>query len=142
MSRVSRAAIVLALAVLVAPIAAAQPLAHYARFLAMLAGRGQLGEARILSPATVALMTRDHVGDLYQGPEVGFGLGFEVFADPPRAGRFGGPGTYGWGGAYHTTFGVDPGAELVAVLMTQLLPATGSTLQDRFRTLVYQAMVQ
>jgi hypothetical protein len=32
---------------------------------------------------------------------------------------------------------VDPEHELVTVLMVQLLPATGSTLQSRFRSLVY-----
>jgi CubicO group peptidase (beta-lactamase class C family) len=112
----------------------------YARFLTMLANGGALGPTRILSPTTVELMTRDHVGDLYGGPESGFGLGFEVFADPPRAGRFGAPGVYGWGGAYHTNYWVDPQRKLVAVIMTQLLPATGSLLPDRFRSLVYQAI--
>jgi CubicO group peptidase (beta-lactamase class C family) len=114
----------------------------YARFLTMMAGRGALGNVRLLSPTTVALMTHDHVGDLYRGPEAGFGLGFEVYADPPRAGQFGSPGVYGWGGAYHTTYWVDPDRKLVAVMMTQLLPATGSVLQERFRTLVYQAIVK
>jgi hypothetical protein len=36
---------------------------------------------------------------------------------------------------------VDPQEKLVAVLMTQLLPARGSDLHDRFRTLVYQSIV-
>jgi CubicO group peptidase (beta-lactamase class C family) len=114
----------------------------YIRFLTMLAAGGALGGTSILSPTTVSLMTHDHVGDLYGGPESGFGLGFEVFADPPRAGRYGSPGAYGWGGAYFTSYWVDPQQKLAVVMMTQLAPATGSLLQDRFRALVYQAIVK
>lgn len=109
----------------------------YARFLEMLRRGGTLDGMRILSPASVALMTRDHIDALYRGPEFGFGLGFEILLDPGTAGRFGSVGAWGWGGAYHTSYWVDPGHDLVAVLMVQLLPATGSTLQDRFRTMVY-----
>jgi len=111
----------------------------YARFLCMLLRGGELDGARILSPKTVELMTVDHVGSLYGGE--GFGLGFWV---TDRLGRNGLPGTvgsFGWGGAYHTTYWVDPGEQLVCVLMTQLLPATGSDLHGKFRTLVYQSIV-
>lgn len=112
----------------------------YARFLEMLRRGGTLDGARILSPATVSLMTRDHVDALYRGPEFGFSLGFEVLLDPGKAGRHGAVGAYGWGGAYHTSYWVDPEHDLVAVLMVQLLPATGSTLHDRFRTMVYSIL--
>lgn len=109
----------------------------YARFLETLRRGGALGNGRVLSPASVALMTRDHIDSLYRGPEWGFGLGFEVLLDPGKAQEYGAKGRWGWGGAYHTSYWVDPEHELVAVLMVQLLPATGSTLQSRFRTLVY-----
>ena len=84
-------------------------------------------------------MTVDHVGALYGSQ--GFGLGFWVTDKLGRNGQLGSVGAYGWGGAYHTTYWVDPAEKLVAVLMTQLLPATGSDLQGKFRTLVYQAIV-
>ena len=109
----------------------------YARFLEMLRRGGTLDDARILSPATVSLLTRDHVDALYRGPEFGFSLGFEVLLDPGKAGRHGAVGAYGWGGAYHTSYWVDPEHDLVAVLMVQLLPASGSQLHDRYRTMVY-----
>jgi CubicO group peptidase (beta-lactamase class C family) len=109
----------------------------YARFLEMLRQGGALDGVRVLSPASVALMTRDHVDSLYRGPEWGFGLGFEVLLDPGKAQEFGEKGRWGWGGAYHSSYWVDPEHELVGVLMVQLMPATGSTLQSRFRTLVY-----
>ena len=111
----------------------------YARFLLMLEGGGKLGGVRILSPNSVELMTVDHVGDLYNPG--GFGLGFWV---TERLGRNGQPGSvdsFGWGGAYHTTYWVDPTERLVAVLMTQLMPAGTSDLHERFRVMVYQAIV-
>ena len=85
-------------------------------------------------------MTRDHIDALYGGPDQGFGLGFQILLDPGKAREYGEAGRWGWGGAYHTNYWVDPRHELVAVLMVQLMPATGSTLQDRFRTLVYSML--
>ncbi|HET9066897.1 MAG TPA: serine hydrolase domain-containing protein [Gemmatimonadales bacterium] len=113
----------------------------YATFLEMIRQGGTLHGLRILSPATVALMTHDAIGTTYRADgEAGFGLGFEIWHDPAAVGRYGAPGQFGWGGAYHTNYWVDPAYDLVAVVMTQLLPADGSTLHDRFRTMVYQAL--
>ena len=47
-----------------------------------------------------------------------------------------------WGGAYHTDFWADPKEQVVAVLMTQLLPASGSDMHGKFRALVYQSIVK
>jgi CubicO group peptidase (beta-lactamase class C family) len=114
----------------------------YARFLQMLLNGGTLDGVRILSPATVALMTRNQLGSVYDRTgALGFGLGFEVLLDPGLAGQYGSVGRYGWGGAYATNYWVDPGQDLVAVLMLQLLPSGGLDLADRFRTTVYQAIV-
>jgi CubicO group peptidase (beta-lactamase class C family) len=114
----------------------------YARFLQMLLNGGELDGARILAPHTVALMTADHLGTLYTSPGLGFGLGFEVLEEPGRAGRYGTPGAYGWGGAYATTYWIDPEERLVALIMTQTLPSGGLDVADRFRTLVYAALLQ
>jgi CubicO group peptidase (beta-lactamase class C family) len=54
---------------------------------------------------------------------------------------FGSPGQFLWGGAYHTTYWADPKEKIVAVLMTQFLPADGSDLHEKFRGLVYQAIL-
>jgi CubicO group peptidase (beta-lactamase class C family) len=112
----------------------------YARFLLMLQSGGEWGGVHILSPKTVQLMTADHVGHLYGGD--GFGLGFWVTQALGRDGEPGSVGAFGWGGAYHTTYWVDPVEKLVAVFMTQLLPATGSDAQAKFKALVYQAIIE
>ncbi len=113
----------------------------YARFLQMLLNGGELEGARILSPKTVELMTSNHVKRLYGDDGLGFGLGFEVTEQVGAAGRYDTVGSYGWGSAYYSKYWVDPSEKLVAVFMTQLIPATGVDLQDKFRTLVYQSIV-
>ena len=111
----------------------------YARFLLMLQGGGELGGVRVLSPKSVEVMTVDHVGNLYGSG--GFGLGFWVTDRLGRNGQPGSVGSFGWGGAYHTTYWVDPAEKLVAVLMTQLMPAGNSDLHAKFRAMVYQSIV-
>lgn len=114
----------------------------YARFLQMLLNGGELDGARILSPHSVALMTADHLGPVYPAPGLGFGLGFQVLEDPALAGRYGAPGAYGWGGAYATSYWVDPAERLVALIMTQTMPSGGLDAADRFRTIVYSSIVK
>ncbi|MGD9906587.1 MAG: serine hydrolase domain-containing protein [Vicinamibacterales bacterium] len=113
----------------------------YARFLQMLANGGELDGTRYLSPTTVALMTSNHVGTLYQNGAAGWGLGFEVIEQVGRAPRYGAAGEFSWSGAYHTSFWVDPVEKLVVVFMTQLMPAGPVDLNRRVRTLVNQAIV-
>jgi CubicO group peptidase (beta-lactamase class C family) len=112
----------------------------YAQFLQMLLNGGELQGVRLLSPKTVELMTVNHVGRLY-GAE-GFGLGFAITETLGSNGDPGSVGIFRWGGAYHTTYWIDPAEQMVCVLMTQLLPATNSDLQKKFRALAYQAIVE
>ena len=113
----------------------------YARFLQMLLNGGELDGVRLLGPKSVELMTANHVGGLYQNGSFGFGLGFEIVEHVGRAGRLGSPGAYGWGSAYYSVYQVDPQERLVAIFLTQLIPAGSLDLRDRFRALVYQAIV-
>ena len=124
----------------------------YGRFLQMLLNGGRLGDARILSPKSVELMTVDHLGGLLVrdlndasavfGAErgVGFGLGFRVVEDVGAHGAPGSEGLYGWGGAYHSSYWVDPEQELVAVYLAQLIPSGNLDDHAKFRALVYQAI--
>lgn len=114
----------------------------YARFLQMLMNGGELDGARILSQHSVSLMTGDHLGSIYNRPGLGFGLGFQVLQNPALAGLYGASGAYGWGGAYATSYWVDPAERLVALIMTQTLPSGGLDAADRFRALVYSALLK
>lgn len=113
----------------------------YARFLQMLLNGGELDGRRILSRKTVELMTVSHLGSIPFNAGQGFGLGVSVLEDVGARGTPGSVGEFGWGGAYHTTYWVDPQEELVVVHLTQLLPAGGVNDQAKVRALVYQAIV-
>jgi CubicO group peptidase (beta-lactamase class C family) len=107
----------------------------------MLLNGGELDGVRLLSPKTVELMTRNHIGDKYVAPGRGFGLGFETVDDLGRSGRYGSEGEFSWGSAYFSRYWVDPKEQLVAVFLAQLLPAGGLDLQEKVRVLVNQAIV-
>jgi CubicO group peptidase (beta-lactamase class C family) len=113
----------------------------YARLIQMMLNGGELDGARLLGPKTVELMTVSHTGVLFNEGKTGFGLGFEVVDDVGKSGMFGSPSQFLWGGAYHTGYWADPNEKIAAVLMTQLLPADGSDLHEKFRALVYQAIL-
>jgi CubicO group peptidase (beta-lactamase class C family) len=112
----------------------------YATFLEALRNGGTLGNARILSPHAVQLMTTNQIGENLKTPRgLGFGYGFET------TDKFGVAGmvsvcSYGWGGAYGTYYRVDPAERLVTVMMIQLLPNT-TDFTDKFKASIYQALI-
>jgi CubicO group peptidase (beta-lactamase class C family) len=116
----------------------------YAKFLQMMLNKGSLNGTRILAPSTVELMTVSHLGDIKYswGSGLGFGLGFSVLEDLGDRGAPGSIGEFGWGGAYGTTYWVDPKEDLVVVYMKQLIPTNNLDDQNKLRTLVYQAIVK
>ncbi|MBL0171264.1 MAG: beta-lactamase family protein [Gemmatimonadaceae bacterium] len=110
----------------------------YARFLQMVAHRGLWNGQQLLAPHTVRLMTTNQVGTLHSSAGLGFGLGFET-TDRYGANGLASEGAFGWGGAYGSTYLVDPAEGLILVFMMQQLP-NSSDVAARFRTLVYQAL--
>jgi CubicO group peptidase (beta-lactamase class C family) len=115
--------------------------ADYYRFLQMMLNGGALDGKRILSRKTVELMTVDHLKDVKFEDGQGFGLGFSVVKDVGARGVPGSTGEFGWGGAYHSTYWVDPKEQIVVVYFTQLIPAGGVDDHGKLRALVYQAIV-
>ena len=113
----------------------------YARFLSLMLGGGELDGKRLLSRKTVELMTQDHLHGIPYNAGQGFGLGFSIVKDVGARGDPGSVGEYGWGGAYHSTYWVDPVEKLVVVYLTQLNPAGDVDDFARLRALVYQAIV-
>ena len=128
--------------------------ADYHRFTEMLRRGGQRDGVRLLSPRTVAYMTRNHLpggADLEtfgrrvfaETPMrgVGFGLGFATIDDPAAYRTLSGRGEYNWGGAASTAFWVDPVEDLTVIFMTQLLPSSALPLRTRLKQTIYQALV-
>lgn len=115
----------------------------YATFLEMVRRGGvDLDGDRILSPMSVELMTTDHTGDVEFRPGAGFGYGFQVAVDQGVLGIPGNEGEFRWGGAYHSTYWVDPEEDMVVTAFTQFGDTGGLDDQAKLRALVYQAIVE
>jgi CubicO group peptidase (beta-lactamase class C family) len=114
----------------------------YARFLEMLRNGGSLDGARILSRKTVELMTTNNLPENIgqTGPGVGMGLGVSVLEDLGLRGTLGSEGEFGWGGAYHSTYWVDPVEGLTVVYFTQIIPAGNVDDFAKLRVQIYQAL--
>jgi CubicO group peptidase (beta-lactamase class C family) len=127
--------------------------ADYLTFCRALLNGGALGDVRLLSPKTIALMTSNHLPggrDLtemsksmfseasYAG--IGFGLGFSVTMNPAKTMIPGSAGEYAWGGAASTAFWIDPAEQLIAIFMTQLLPSSAYPIRRELRTMIYSAI--
>ena len=113
----------------------------YARFLQMLLNGGTLDGARVLAPKTIALMTTNQTGTLYTQLGEAFGLGFYIIEQPGAGGHVESAGSFGWGGAYGSTYEVDPKEHLVLVFMIQMLP-NRTDVAAKFPMLVYQALIE
>ncbi len=109
----------------------------YARLCQMLLNGGILDGKRLLGRKTVELM-RTARADIDKDGEADFGLGFYI-TDLETTGELGSSGTLSWGGAFDTSYWIDPAENLVAVIMGQARPAQ-SDINKRFETLVYQAL--
>ena len=114
----------------------------YGRLLQMFLNGGELDGARVLSPKTVELMRSNHTGTKYTSDTGAFGLGFWVMHDLGVYGELGSVGSYGWGSAYFPQYLVDPKEKIVALMMTQLRPTGGNDLNQKFKVLMYQALVK
>jgi len=99
--------------------------ADYIRFAQMLLNRGTLDGTRLLGRKTVEYMTSDQLGGAtirpgdFPGPGYGFGFTMAVRRETGVARVTGSTGDYGWGGAFGTTFWVDPKENLTVVFMSQ-----------------------
>lgn len=114
----------------------------YARFLQMLLNGGVLDGVRLLHPATVAMMTRDHLGTKFTGDAEGAGFGFWVAVNPGTRSELASPGAYGWGSAYVPQYMVDPETQSVFIFLAQLRPAGDSTINQRVKVLARQALAE
>jgi putative FmdB family regulatory protein len=119
----------------------------YLRFGQMLLGGGQLDGERLLSPKTVRLMRTNHIAQIpiartdMRGYR--FGLGVQVVDDVAQARSLQTAGSFGWNGAFSTTFFVDPAEDMVHVFLTQTAvhPDLTAKLWADVETLVNQAIV-
>ncbi|WP_263350159.1 serine hydrolase domain-containing protein [Acidicapsa acidisoli] len=125
----------------------------YYRFASMLAGGGELNGTRVLAPATVKLMSSNHlppslltgefgIGAQTMRPGFGYGYNCAVVFNPGDANLPDGKGTFFWDGAAGTWFWIDPTNDIVFVGMIQRMGGNGGmNLQYLSRAVVYGALV-
>ena len=132
----------------------------YLKFLRMLLGGGQLGDARVLQAQTVDEMSRNHIGELTVGPmktavpastnDAEFfpgmvkkwGLGYMISTEEAPTGR--GAGSLAWAGLANTYYWLDPTRRVTGVLATQILPFADPGVLDvfaRFERAIYDTRV-
>jgi CubicO group peptidase (beta-lactamase class C family) len=123
----------------------------YVRFGQMLLDGGTLDGQQILSPATVRLMTSNHLGAEIQNRVAavephregyGFGLGVAVRLQPGLASVPGSPGEFTWNGANGTGFFVDPKEQLVVVFGTAAPGEIRKYYREQMQDLVYGALTK
>jgi CubicO group peptidase (beta-lactamase class C family) len=116
----------------------------YLRFCQMLLNRGELDGVRLLKPTTVDAMTRNGLPEPIlkaRGGAMGWGLAnVNVVLDPSGLNYPANRGEYGWDGTAGTIFWIDPGTELITILMTQSTPPNPDSLRQKFKTLVQAAV--
>jgi CubicO group peptidase (beta-lactamase class C family) len=116
----------------------------YLRFARMLLNKGQLDGVRLLSAKTVEMMTANGLPEAVQktrGGSMGWGLANVQVLLTPAADDPASKGEYGWDGTAGTIFWVDPGKQMVTVLMTQSSPSNPDQIRQRFKAIVQQAVI-
>lgn len=123
----------------------------YLQFARMLLGRGRVGDVRLLSHRSVDLMrsnflTREqrrmpslgHVSWAGQG----FGLGLSIVDDPAQQLALGyrSAGSFGWPGAYGTSWFADPLEDMIALMMIQRRAIDPFPMATDFERRVYDAI--
>jgi CubicO group peptidase (beta-lactamase class C family) len=111
----------------------------YAVFLQMLLNGGKYDGKQLLGRNSVRMMTTNQIGELSLGADK-FGLGFQVETERGSARVPAQEGTFGWGGAFATSYWVDPKEKMVMLFYRQLQGGSHGDVVEKFRALTYQAI--
>jgi len=119
----------------------------YSKFAEMLLNGGIFNGVRIISEASVDLMSRNHLsneilsdGSAFGLNGIGFGLTLGNVMDPGVAGTYSAEGEFFWGGAASTIFWVDRKNNVTATMMTQYMPSDKYPLREELKTLLYSSL--
>jgi CubicO group peptidase (beta-lactamase class C family) len=120
----------------------------YIRFIRMFLNNGSLDGNRVLQVDTVALMAKNHIGDLnvrrlptaiphvtndinlYPEQDKKWGLGFMINTERTAEGRS--PGSLSWAGLANTYYWLDPQRKVGGVLLAQLFPFADAKVLNLF----------
>jgi CubicO group peptidase (beta-lactamase class C family) len=111
----------------------------YAVFLQMLLNGGEYNGVKLLGRSSIRMMTMNQIGAVKVGDNK-FGLGFEIETEEGSTKTPTNAGTYSWGGAFSTSYWVDPKEKIVLLFYRQLQNSTHGDVVDKFKALTYQAL--
>jgi len=110
-------------------------------FYQLMLNKGTYNGVRLLSPASVELMTANHTGDLRTSQlGAGWGLGWYVITGPAGQLSSASLGTFGHGGRYGTYCLIDPGKKLIGIFLIHR--EGGSDERLAFSSLAYSAVTE
>lgn len=112
----------------------------YGIFLQMLLNDGKYNGKRILSRNSIRMMTTNQIGDIVFRAGDTFGLGFQIITEKGSGRTPAQAGTFSWGGAFATSYWVDPKEKIVMLFYRQLQNTTKGEMVEKFRALTYQAI--
>jgi methyl acetate hydrolase len=120
----------------------------YIKFTQMILNKGRGNGNQVLKPETVAMMGKNHIGelnmtrmtsavafatndvDLYPGMEKKWGLSFLINTAKTPEGRS--PGSLAWAGLANTYFWIDPSRDVTGVILMQVLPFADQKCLEAF----------
>ena len=119
----------------------------FLRFSQMFLNGGELDGRRVLQPETVAMMRVNRVPDelLPLNPRSlgrGWGLGFSIVIDGSEFSYPMNDGEFWWDGSAGTRFWIDPGEDMITIVMAQVSPSGGGGFREEFKTRVYDAIIE
>jgi CubicO group peptidase (beta-lactamase class C family) len=111
----------------------------YGRFMQLILNAGRAGSVRLVSEATIQLMTSNQIGAMFVreqpsanllfakpfpfgGGKDKFGFGFQIETPPLAADGLRTAGSLSWGGIQNTHFWIDPKQQIAAAVLMQVLP--------------------
>lgn len=110
----------------------------YAKFLQLFLNKGEFNGVRLLSRKTVELILTNQT----QPPiTTQFGLGFGLETDKNDHQSIVSIGTFSWGGAFSTSYWADPKERLIGLIYTNISTSPYRSMNEKVRTLIYQAIV-
>jgi CubicO group peptidase (beta-lactamase class C family) len=112
----------------------------YAIFMQMLLNGGEYDGKRLLSKASMRMMTSNQIGNLTVGSGNKFGLGFEVVGENNAGKKPLSVGSFFWGGMFSSTYWIDPKEKIVAQLFLNKYPNSHGDVHEKFKVLVYSAL--
>lgn len=113
----------------------------YAKFLQMILNGGTYNGKRLLGKKTIELLLTNQISQkVSESRQFSLGFGLETplndHLSPLSVGSF------SWGGMFNTQYWADPKEHIVGLIYTQIWPTTKGRIADKFKALVYQAIIE